>query len=298
VADLPESDALADWVEAGRQAFERYPINVDPGFRSLRNRPNVALDHGLAVDASGVVRGVVEVQLSNGDWAVALTCAACHSSPDDQGFVVPGVANSRLRFAELMGAAIWPAGVMDVTGDEIENPVAPPDLRPLRHQVRMHHSGNLLNGRIERMVRIETLMMSRQAFGVRPNRTLVAAMALYLESLADALPTPDEASAGAAVFEGACSSCHQGDAMSGAPVMAGLVGTSSAATIGSSRETGGYRAPSLLGVRDRGSLLHDGSAPNLEALLGLEASEHVGHPFGTDLSESDRLAIIDYLTGP
>ena len=207
----------------------------------------------------------------------------------------PGLSNPDWRLAELLGAPIWRPGTMDVTADGISNPVRAADLRPLALQARMHHTGNLGNGRVARMVRIETLIANHYHFERRPNREVVAAIALYLESLADALPRPDPASEGGAAFRSTCAGCHRGPAMAGPPVSVRVVGTDPAATIGSARATGGYRAPSLLGVCDRRAILHDGSATGVRGLLGLEPSDHEGHPFGRDLDRHTREAIAGFL---
>ena len=84
--------------------------------------------------------------------------------------------------------------------------------------------------------------------------------------------------------------------MSGPPVAVDLVGTDAVATMGGQRGTGGYRAPSLLGVVDRRGLFHDGSAADLDAVLHLAPTGHEGHPFGLTLSVGEREAIRDYLS--
>ncbi|MBW2461238.1 MAG: hypothetical protein JRH11_06300 [Deltaproteobacteria bacterium] len=286
---------LDDYVAAGKQAFELCPLEVDPRFGRLRRGADVARSYGLTVTDEGEVRGAVEVRADDGSWVVALSCAACHSSADDDGAYAPGLSNPEFELAELLGAAPFPTGTMDVSPDRLWNPVRPPDLRPLRYQERLHHTGNLTNGRVARMVRIETLITSRLNFRFRPDRRVVASMALYLESLADALPPPAWDGEGGTAFRSACAGCHQGDAMAGPPVDVDVVGTDPAATVGSSRGTGAYRAPSLLGVTERRRILHDGSALTIEALLGLDGSEHRGHRYGTDLPRATRQAIVDFL---
>lgn len=284
---------LGALVEAGRVAFGRYPVHLDARLSAaLRADAESVRRYGLEVDDEGVVRGAVEVQDATGTLRVALTCAACHDGRGTDGSGIPGVGNDRLRLAELLGGGDggWAPGRLDVTGDGIENPVRAPDLRPIRWQTRLHHSGNLANGRLARMVRIETLLSERLAFRGRPDRTLVAAMSLYLDSLASSVPAPGSAGSESLRVRAACGGCHASPALAGPVVAAGVVGTDPAASEGS-RGTGGYRAPSLLGVADRPSLLHDGSAPGLRALLGLEPSSHRGHPFGLELPVSEREAI-------
>lgn len=296
VADLSMLDTLAGWEAAGREAFARYPIQVDPRFGALLDDADGARDFGLAVAADGTVAGVVEVLTPAGDWAVAISCAFCHSAPDGEGGVVAGLTNSALRYGDLLFSP-WPPGTMDVTPDGIDNPVRPSDLRPIARQARLHHAGNLANGRLARMVRIETLIATQLGFSARPDRRLVAALSLYLDSLASGLPAPRADHPGRSAFDSHCRGCHEGGALAGAVVPLSRVGTDGAATIDSTRATGGYRATSLLGAADRGTVLHDASASGLRGLLRLQDSAHAGHPFGLELSEAEREAIVGYLRG-
>jgi hypothetical protein len=68
-----------------------------------------------------------------------------------------------------------------------------------------------------------------------------------------------------------------------------------------------YRVPSLHGVGSRGPLLHDATLPSLDAMFdparttpGFTARLHgtgavPGHPFGLDMSDADRSALVAYL---
>jgi mono/diheme cytochrome c family protein len=234
------------------------------------------------------------MQVRDGRWVVAITCAACHSSTASDGRFVPGLSNADLNLASVMGER-WPRGTVDVTGDGMDNPLRPSDLRPVALQSRLHHTGNLLNGRIARMVRIETLITEHLSFVARPPRYVPATIALYLESLADGLPRPRAEAPGAEAFEATCAGCHAGEGLAGPPVDAAIVGTDPGAVGSAARGTGGYRAPSLLGVADRRALLHDGSAEDLRALLALAPSSHAGHNFGADLPVEAREAMYEFL---
>lgn len=292
VTDDEGDDSLLAWRTRGARAFERFPAQVDLAFDRIRDR-SVAEAAGFSVDAEGRVRGVVEVQTNDG-WIVALTCAACHAAVRG-GTWLRGVGNDALNMSAL-GLAEWPLGTIDVTGDGIDNPTRPSDLRPIRLQALLHHTGNLRNGRLARMVRIETLLTVQTDEATRPNRNVVAAMALYLESLADSLPALDRESAGATAFDRECATCHRGDELAGDLVDVAVVGTNDAATrANSERSTGAYRAPSLRGVGDRIGLLHDGSAHDLDSILGLVPSPHAGHTFGLTLDAVSRRTIADYL---
>ena len=284
--------SLEDYVAAGRRAFERYPIQIDLGLAVVRDRAR-AERAGLFVEADGLVRGAVEVETTSG-WTVSLTCAACHARAVD-GVVVLGVPNDRIDFGAITGDDTWPIGTMDVTADGVANPIRPSDLRPIAQQARLQHTGNLFNGRVARMARIETLMITELQQRFRPEREVPASIALFLEAEGDALPRPDAAHPGAAPFAAECASCHRGDALAGPNVAVELLGTDATATRDGERATGGYRAPSLLGVGDRRGLLHDGSAADLDALLGLAPSAHLGHAFGLALSAEERANVRGYL---
>ncbi len=286
--------SLESWERAGADAFHRYPAQIDLRLEVLREARE-AERGGLRVDDEGVVEGAVEVETEAG-WIVALTCAACHSAERDAR-VIAGLSSDEIDLGYLFGAD-WPRGTMDVTNDDVANPVRPSDLRAIAHQARLHHAGNVANGRIARMVRIETLLITQRDARARPSRDVVAALALYLESLSRALPPLATGGEGARLFAEHCARCHQGDALAGPPVAVEIVGTDAAATArGTERSTLGYRAPSLRGAADRRGVLHDGSASDLRALLQLAPSAHRGHAFGLDASASEREAIATFLAG-
>lgn len=294
IADFGPLETLEDWERLGERAFNRLPAQLDLGFAPLRERVP-ATNAGLRVDADGVVQGAVEAETESG-WVVALTCAGCHSALRD-GARIAGLSNELIDITAI-GIGNWPRGTMDVTRDGVDNPTRPADLRPLVFQNRMHHTGNLANGRIARMVRIETLLTVQYSMAKRPDRRLVAALALYLESLARDLRHPVTSGEAAELFQLSCGECHQGPELAGPVVPRSVVGTDVRATVaGSERSTLGYRAPSLLGSADRRGLLHDGSASDLEALLGIRPSMQSGHPYGRNLSEDSRRLLIDYLRG-
>ncbi len=289
IADTDLS-SLDQAVAAGERAFDHYPAQIDLALTQVRTRADAAR-MGLHVETDGRIRGLVEAETASG-WVPALTCSGCHGRFDGEAFRL-GIPNENLA----IGDPAWPLGTMDVTGDGVDNPTRPSDLRPLSVQSRLHHTGNLLNSRIERMVRIETLLITQQNERLRPSRTLVAAISLYLDSLAGTLPTLDHASPGGQLFARECARCHSSPALGGAFVDAHEVGTDAIATTAGQRGTGGYRPPSLLGVLDRRGLFHDGSAADARAVLHLDPSEHVGHAFGLGLTEREREQVLAYLAG-
>ena len=294
----PVIDALpqtrAEYVSAGARAFERYPIQVDLGLGPLRDRAT-AERAGFVVSDDGLVRGAIEVETSSG-WTTSLTCASCHARTVAGAYLL-GVPSDTIDFGALTGDYSWPVGTMDVTADGIDNPIRPSDLRAIAKQARLQHTGNLFNGRVARMVRIETLMIGELSERFRPERELVAAIALFLEAQGELLVRPDPRAAGAALFASECAGCHRGESLAGPPVPLEVIGTDPVATDGGERGTGGYRAPSLLGVGDRRLLLHDGSVVDLDALLQLVPSAHIGHEFALELSAEERASIRDYLVG-
>ena len=287
---------LASWdetVHEGGRAFDRYPAQIDLALNRIRSRAD-AERYGFYVEPSGRVRGLIEAETATG-WVPAITCTGCHGRFDGEAFR-PGIPNEELDLAALFGAD-WPLGTIDVTSDGVDNPTRPSDLRPISRQARLHHTGNLRNGEMARMVRIETLLITQQGERLRPDRRLVASISLYLDSLAASLPELDHGSLGGALFARECARCHAGPSLAGAFVSASEVGTDAAATTGGQRGTSGYRPPSLLGVLDRRGLFHDGSARDVRAVLQLDPSPHEGHPFGLALSVEEREALITLLRG-
>ena len=74
------------------------------------------------------------------------------------------------------------AGTVDVTSDDADNPVSITDLRPIRYQKYLHHTGMIHNSLPALAVRIETLAITSSSESVRPPRKIAAALALYLAS--------------------------------------------------------------------------------------------------------------------
>jgi hypothetical protein len=170
----------------------------------------------------------------------------------------------------------------------------------------------LMRGETTLAIRIETLLITASGQVVRPPRVIALALAAYVDSLADALPAVESAAAaspaGARIFAAQCASCHAPPALSGAAVPLAVIGTDDTLGLSSDRGTGTYRVPSLRGVSTRGPLLHDGTLPSLSVMFDpvretnaftgrLHGSGAVlGHRFGLDLSESDRAALVAYLS--
>lgn len=304
-------DAL---VTLGRAAFERYPLQLDLHTGSMTDSAELAERYGLWRDARGHLGGLVRVALPDGTEAFAKTCATCHARPTEPGGpLVLGATNpdfdhgaiDHLRLSEqgipperLTTLLDWGPGQVDVTGDGVHNPTAITDLRPIRHQSRLHWAATLHNSLPALAVRIETLIITSHAEQRRPPRLVAFALAYYLWFEAGKGSAPDPDHPGAAIFERACGGCHQADGgtIGAVPVVA--VGTDPAVARSPERGVGGgfYRVPSLWGVADRRQLLHHGAVHSLEELLDPARLERVpGHPFGTDLPSDDRARLLDFL---
>lgn len=286
--------------ELGRRAFHEYPLELTNRFAPALKDAASARELGLW-QYDGRVGGLVRARLPDGSETFATTCATCHSSPRD-GVLVDGVANAAIdnsamsrRLAGLPGSD-WGPGAADVTPDGVNNPVAIPDLRPIAHQRRLHWAATLYNSPLALAVRVETLMITSARQGMRPPRELALAVAYYLWSLADELPTPPEQTAGAAVFERECSMCHGITENALDAVDLATVATDPAAGMSTMRGTGDYRVPSLRGVGTRTQFLHEGKVKSLAQMFDPARLAAVpGHVYGTQLSDVDREELLEFL---
>ncbi len=325
---LPDSIASEDdpkLIALGEAAFARYPAQLAPYLGVALTSRSAAAKYGLWVDERRGAGGLVRTRMADGTVAVSLTCATCHAAPQDVA-VAMGLANAHLDLGAAIldspagggnpsrAAAIarWGRGRLDVTTTAGIEPVAIPDLRPLRWLSHLHRDGTLaLRDRTTLAIRIETLLITSQAQVVRPPRIVALALAAYILSLAESLPSMDTAAAsspeGARIFASRCASCHGPSSLTGPPVPLAIVATDPALGLSPERGTGAYRVPSLHGVGMRGPLLHDGTVPSLDALFDparltptfvrrLHGSGPVpGHSFGLDLGDHDRAALLAYL---
>jgi len=266
----PASAALRlDDPDLGAAAFGRYPVQRAP---------------------DDVSQGVVEVTYADGSRGRALTCASCHAR-SVQGALVMGLANQTIDLG-------WGPGRIDVAPAPGDEPLAIPDLRPIAWQTHLHRAGAIT---VEAAplatlaIRIETLIVTSHGGVLRPPRAIALALARYLHSLAP--PSREVETRGAfgrALFDATCASCHRWPSLAGPIFDAATIGTDDRAARSWDRGTGGYRAPSLYGVATRGRLLHDGSVADLDALLD-PARPQAGHRYGTELSPTDRAALLAFL---
>ena len=321
---LPEDVASEDdpaLVALGELAFHRYPVQLAPYMHvALASRADAAR-YGVWVDEAEGVGGLVRARMADGSSQLSFTCATCHEAG-----LVPGLANAELDVgaAQLANAtgpidpavaqavAAWGPGRLDVTTATGTERVRIADLRPVRWLSHLQADATVaMRDRTTLAIRLETLVITSNDEVVRPPRIVALALAAYVSSLASALPSADAAAAaapaGAALFASRCASCHVPPALTGPPVPLAVVGTDPALGESPERGTGTYRVPSLHGVGTRGPLLHDGTVPSLDAMFDparvtpaftgkLHGSGAVpGHPFGLDLADADRAALVAYL---
>jgi mono/diheme cytochrome c family protein len=284
----------------GERAFFRYPLQPS----DTMPRAMASADHAGVWQHEGRF-GAVWVSLPRGLVRAAFTCATCHASKVGDRLVA-GRNNADLDAARVYdndngasGAGNrsvpgWGPGLVDVTPDGIDNPVAITDLRPVRYQENLHHAATLHNEPIALAVRIETLIITSHSQAVRPPRKIAAALAVYLLGLAPTTPLPG--GEGAAVFARECASCHKGEAASGPAITLAAIGTDPAVGASPDRGTGSYRVPSLRSVGDRRRMFASGAIADLDALLAPDRTV-AGHRYGLDLSAPERAALLTYLRG-
>lgn len=273
----------------GHDAFFRYPAQIAPEGASL-----TAIPFGVAVEVGGPRP------------LVALTCATCHTRRQADGSLTVGASNRDFDFGALLAASsndpefartrrAWGPGKVDVSSRDGTEPVAIPDLRPVRYQTHLQYAGAVAQTRLVALaLRIETLIITAHGGALRPPRKLTLALARYVWSLAPPLPqSSHRSSRGAAVFAQYCAGCHRGAERSGPPVFVERVGTDPTAARSSWRGTGKYRVPSLVGVGDRTPLLHDGSVEDLTGLL--DPARSGGHAFTVGINDTDRAALREFL---
>ncbi|HEY6463891.1 MAG TPA: hypothetical protein VIY73_27160 [Polyangiaceae bacterium] len=312
-------------VAFGEQAFHRYPVQLAPYFGVALSSRAAAERYGLWVDDAAGVGGLVRAQMANGRGEIAVTCATCHEAPV-AGALVPGRPNASLALGQALldanvgafsdayvsAVSAWGTGRLDVTTSTGAEPVRIADLRPVRWLSYLQADASVKQlDRTVLAIRLETLIITSHSDALRPPRLVTLALAAYVASLADALPDVDAAAQvspqGAQVFAANCTPCHVPPALTGNPVPLAVVGTDPLLGESAVRGTGTYRVPSLHGVGTRGPLLHDGTVPSLDAMFDparvtaaftgkLHGTGAVqGHPFGLDLDDADRAALVAYL---
>ena len=318
---LPAADRTA-LLRLGEAAFWCYPAMLaSPAVEAALRVPGAATRYGFWTGPDGAFGGLLRVALPDGTVGPAYSCATCHCSPGSGGRLVAGLANGALDLGALGADSNptippaqeallrrWGAGRVDVTTDDGREPIAIPDLRVVREQPYLQRAGAVRRRTLASLaIRIETLLITSHREAVRPPREVALGLALYLDSLADSLPSARSELPGAAVFSSRCAGCHAPPTYSGGLVSAAEVGTDPTLARAVTRGTGSYRVPSLRGVGERRWLLHDGSAAGLDELLdpartsedyrGARGEGAVrGHAYGLDLTGAERGALRAFLS--
>lgn len=318
--ELPTTDEA--WIELGRRVFFEYPLRPSSDLEAMAGEPATLEEVGFLVeDGAWVSLRVFEDDA--GQLRIGHTCAQCHASRDvvtgevtavrsnramDYGTlrlraldIAPGPLAPELENTAIADLAHLGAGRADVLNDDEFNPYAFPDLGGLVDMPYLHHNANWRNRAVGTLaVRCETLFITSARGAGRIPRVLSWALAMFYRSLPAPGPVDvvddDLAAAGAEVFEGlGCTGCHTPPLYtSDRLVTLEEVGTDDAAGASPARFSGHYRIPSLRGVGGNAPYLHHGAFSTLEEMFDPARTEP-GHPFGLDLEEDERRALLEFL---
>ncbi len=322
--DGVEPTTMEGWAALGRDVFFGYPMRAEVYMEWGLTKPELAASIGVERTAEGAVPGLDVFRDVDRQVRVGITCAICHSSVVD-GVVVEGAARRsfdygrlRLAYFEDTGEwvdpsfarrmATWGPGRADVTEDDDEDPVAIPDLWSVREQPWLTQAGTIRHeSPLALAIRQETQLTDSNHTLIRPPRELAWALAMYVYSLDARQPKSAVQTRGATVFADECGGCHSNAGYGGRVIAAAKVGTDPALATGRGRGTGTYRVAPLVRVAQGAPYLHDGSVATLHELLSSERLQPdyaagrfgpgpiPGHTAGTDLSEADRTALIEFL---
>ena len=287
----------AQWLALGKDVFWKMPMRRDAYVEWAVRQPAVLGEAGLEFGEDGVLPGFVRFATRGGKQRVGMTCGTCHGA---QG--IGGKANktidlglARARFRQEIGLDegefdTWGPGMIDTTDDEVNDPVAIPNLWGLASQQYFNSSGVIhVHSPAVAAARFETQYIVNHNYEVRPPRLLIWALAMYVMSLQ--APEPPAGAAtdplvarGKELFGAQCATCHvPADAFSGLLIPASLLMTDPLASQSRLRGTGSYRVPKLQGIGQGGPYMHDHSAATLTEVVA------TGHPFGqTSLSPEDQ----------
>ena len=281
----------------GEEAFRSFPMGVDDALGEMTGDEGRARAIGLWFHAergeAERVGGMMRVRVGDAE-AFAPTCSTCHARVEG-GALQLGAANVDYDYGAIQEGRVvpsrWGAGRVDVTADGQDNPVTIGDLRGIRFQRRLHRAATVRNGLVPLALRIETLIITSYGRRLRPPREVSLALAYYLWTVGDA-PTPDETLPGAPLYTAQCARCHGRGLPAREAVDLAQVGTDPRVGESSSRGTGQYRVPSLVGVMDREALLNRGEAISVRDLLEPSA---LGHDYGRSLADAEKDQLVEYL---
>lgn len=319
--ELPTDDAA--WIDLGRRTFFEYPLRVSGDLEALADDIDALEEVGFLVE-DGEVVSLRVFEDATGQLRIGHSCAQCHASRDlATGDITASRSNRAMDLgaiqlradgfdpedlpAELDSTPLADLGRLgpgrgDVLNDGSFNPYAFPDLGGLVDLPYLHHNANWRHeGAATLAVRCETLFITASREIGRPPRSLSWAISRYYRSLPPPPPLPlsldpDEVARGEDIFESAtCTSCHVPPLYtSDRQVAVEDIGTDPGAGLSRSRFSGNYRIPSLRGVGGNAPYLHHGAFDALEDMFD-PAREEPGHPYGLELNDADRSALLAFL---
>lgn len=288
------------WLALGERAFWEMPMRRDPYIEWIAQHPEHWEEVGLKENEDGSLRGFTRYIDPRGRERVGITCGLCHGAGGEAGFADSNIDLGKARglYMEARGLEAspfteWGPGKLDVTNDNIDDPVAIPNLWGASEQSYFNASGSVrVVTPASAAVRFETQYIINHSFEARPDRALPWALAMYVMSLQAPAQTPstEDTTAGEALFMQKCSGCHiPEDGYSGPLIPADALTSDPSIARSITRGTGSYRVPSLIGLSKGGPYLHDLSATTLDDLLVS------GHPTGEALDEAEREALVLFL---
>lgn len=286
-----------EWLELGEKVFWNLPMRRDGYLDHLIDSPELMQEIGIQTDPSGNIRGLVRYDDAFGKERVGLTCGFCHG---DQG--IAGAANQDLDLGrarsiveESLGvdsgnAYHWGPGAVDVTDDNVNDPVAIPNLWNLEDQQYINRSAAVaLASPASIAIRFETQYIEGQSMTGRPSRVLTWALAMFVYSL-DAGTSPEIEGKGFDLFIAECGSCHRPEqAYGGGLIPAEALNSNPKAAHSGLRGTGFYKVPTLIGASNSKRFMNDATVESMAGVLS------IGHPTGQTLSPDDEKQLLQFL---
>ena len=292
------------WTDAslrqlGEAMFTGYPAQLERSIYNVLNDSENPRQYGLWQTAESV-GGLIWVELPGGVYP-SLTCATCHATANEKGKLIYGLPNHNIDIGKMQDDARsqrtlkshWGPGRVDISPDRLDNPIVIPDLRAVAFEKYLHRTANVKNSPEALAVRLETGLILVSNRSVRPPRVAIFALSHFVTGLGKTLP-PIPESEGRVVFNAHCATCHNGVALSGAPVPVDDLHDDSAIANSPIRTTGFMQNTSLRGVSGRRRLLSNGMVEGFEDLLRADRAAY-GHYFGQNLLSDEKQKLIAFL---